>query len=86
MPNSTPKERRLRRILQAEANGQLPLPEFEMDPHRTLTDADVQAILAAFEKRLYINVGKGFLNGLWKAVVAVILGVYAIGAMKGWWK
>jgi len=53
---------------------------------RTLTDADVEAILNAFEKKLYLNIGKGFLNGLWKALVTMALGVYALGAVKGWWK
>lgn len=46
-----------------------------MDEKRNLTEADVDAILEAFEARFYSNIGKG----LWKLVLhGVILALLAI--------
>lgn len=65
-----------------ELNGDV-MPEDNM---RTLTDADVEAILAAFEKRFYLNLGKGVWSHLWKIIMAGAFGLAGYGALKGWWK
>ena len=58
-----------------------PRRDFVMMPQRNLTEADVDAILNAFEKRFYTNLGKGVWELAWKAIVIVIA---AIAGYKLW--
>jgi hypothetical protein len=48
--------------------------------NRNLTEQDVEAILDAFEKRFYLNLGKGFWSVAWKAIVVILMGIAAYGA------
>ena len=54
---------------------------------RTLTDADVTAIVSAFEKRMtekfYRDLGKGLIGLVWKGLLAAMLFVAAYGAYRG---
>lgn len=54
---------------------------------RTLTDADVEAIVAKGEQvilaRFYNNLGKGLWSLFWKAALVAIIGIAAYGATKG---
>lgn len=54
---------------------------------RTLTDADVQAIVAAFEARMtekfYRDLGKGLLGLVWKGLLGALLFIAAYGAYRG---
>jgi hypothetical protein len=54
---------------------------------RTLTDADVQAIVSAFEARMtekfYRDLGKGMLGLVWKGLLGAMLFVAAYGAYRG---
>jgi hypothetical protein len=52
-----------------------------MNAERNLTDDDVEAIVDAFEKRFYLNLGKGFWSYVWKAIVLVLIGVAGYGAL-----
>lgn len=55
--------------------------------NRTLTDADIAAIVAqaeaAFVARFYSDLGKGVWGILWKALVMAALGIAAYGGFKG---
>ena len=54
---------------------------------RSLTDADVEAIVAKGEEvllaRFYGNLGKGLWSLVWKAALLAIIAVAAYGATKG---
>jgi hypothetical protein len=54
---------------------------------RTLTDADVEAIVAKGEEvilgRFYKNLGKGLWSLFWKAALVAIVAIAAYGASKG---
>lgn len=54
---------------------------------RTLTDADIDAIVNKAEQvvlsRFYRNLGMGLWSMAWRAVVIAIIGVAAYGAMTG---
>lgn len=54
---------------------------------RTLTDADVAAIVAKGEEvilaRFYRNLGMGLWGVIWKAVVLGLIGLAAYGSMTG---
>lgn len=54
---------------------------------RTLTDADVQAIVSAFERRMtekfYRDLGKGLLGLAWKGLLGAMLFIAAYGAYRG---
>ena len=54
---------------------------------RTLTDADVQAIVSAFETRMtekfYRDLGKGLLGLVWKGLLGALLFIAAYGAYRG---
>lgn len=54
---------------------------------RVLTDADIAAIAAELEKRLtdnfYQDLGKGVWGLVKKALLAVLVGIAAYGAIKG---
>lgn len=54
---------------------------------RNLTDADVQAIVAAFEARMtekfYRDLGKGLLGLVWKGLLGAMIFVAAYGAYRG---
>jgi len=54
---------------------------------RTLTDADVQAIVSAFERRMtekfYRDLGKGLLGLVWKGLLGALLFIAAYGAYRG---
>lgn len=56
---------------------------------RLLSDADVEAIAAALEKRLtnkfYRDLGKGFWGLVWKALLGFLVFVAAQGAVNKWW-
>jgi hypothetical protein len=58
-----------------------------MPPHRTLTDADVEAIATALQKcikeEFYSDLGKGFWSILWKGIMAALIMVAAYGAGRG---
>lgn len=51
--------------------------------NRTLTDADVEAILEQAEKRFYSNLGKGVWGLVWKALILAAVAIAATGYMKG---
>ena len=59
----------------------------ESEPVRTLTDADVEAIATALERKIisnfYSDLGKGVWGIAWKILVGAILAVAAYGAVKG---
>lgn len=61
-------------------------PEDNLE-HRTLTDADAQAVAAALHQRIvkqfYLDLGKGVFSLIWKAVVAAFVLIAAYGAGKG---
>lgn len=54
---------------------------------RNLTDADVNAIVSAFETRMtekfYRDLGKGLIGLAWKGLLGVMLFVAAYGAYRG---
>lgn len=54
---------------------------------RTLTDADVQAIISAFEaqitEKFYRDLGKGLLGLVWKGLLGALLFIAAYGAYRG---
>jgi hypothetical protein len=58
-----------------------------MNDQRNLTDADVAALVDAFEVRMtdkfYRDLGKGFWGMVWKAVVLACIAMAAYGAWKG---
>ena len=58
-----------------------------MTDSRTLTDADVTALVDAFEQRMtekfYRDLGKGIWGLVWKALVLAALFVAGYGAWKG---
>lgn len=47
---------------------------------RSLTDADIEALLEAAEYRFYRNLGKGFWDVLWKAIIVLLVGLAAWGS------
>ncbi len=49
------------------------------DNKRTLTDADIQAVLNAAEQRFYLNLGKGFWRVVWGVILVFLIGVAAVG-------
>lgn len=57
------------------------------DGKRTLTDADIAAIVAqaesAFVARFYSDLGRGVWGILWKALLMAALGIAAYGGYKG---
>jgi hypothetical protein len=54
---------------------------------RTLSDADIEAMTTAFERRMeerfYNNLGKGLWGIIWKAVLVAAIAIAAYGAAKG---
>lgn len=50
---------------------------------RQLTDADIEAILTAAEKRFYLNLGRGIWSIVWKVALAILIAIAAYGQMKG---
>jgi hypothetical protein len=54
---------------------------------RTLTDADIEAIVNKAEQvilaRFYRNLGMGLWSMAWRAVVVAIVGIAAYGALSG---
>lgn len=54
---------------------------------RNLTDEDVQAIVAALsaqvKQEFYTDLGRGVWAIAWKAIVAVVVGIAAYGALQG---
>lgn len=59
----------------------------EEEDKRNLTDADIRALVDElenrFEKRFYLNLGKGIWSIAWKVVVAGVLILAAVGSFKG---
>ncbi|MDR7257767.1 hypothetical protein J2X47_001947 [Sphingomonas sp. BE270] len=57
-----------------------------MTGQRTLSDADVSAIVDGLEKRItekfYRDIGKGIWGLLWKAILSAALIIAAYGAMS----
>lgn len=51
-----------------------------MSTERNLTESDVDAILDAFEKRFYSNLGKGVWSAAWKVIVVGLIGLAAYGS------
>ena len=55
-------------------------------PNRTLTDADVKAIVDDLEKRMtdkfYRDLGRGFWGIVWKGIIGAAMFVAAYGAVK----
>lgn len=54
-----------------------------MEEGRSLTDKDVEAIVNAFEKRFYLNLGQGVWSYVWKVILLVCIGVAASNALHG---
>lgn len=54
---------------------------------RNLTDADVNAIVSAFETRMtekfYRDLGKGLIGLAWKGLLGAMLFIAAYGAYRG---
>lgn len=46
---------------------------------RNITDADAEAIVAAFKKQFYLEVGRGVWSIAWKVVLTVLIGIAAYG-------
>lgn len=57
------------------------------DENRTITDADVEAIVSSLEKRVtekfWRDLGEGTWGVIKKTVITIILGLVAYGAGKG---
>lgn len=55
---------------------------------RNLTDADVDAIVAALTSKVkqefYADLGRGVWGVAWKAIVGLLIGLAAYGSMKGY--
>lgn len=61
--------------------------EFHERRKRVLSDADVEALLDAVERRFHINVGRGIFAFAWKAIVIILLVLASYGAgLKGLFK
>lgn len=62
----------------------------ERRQHRTLSDADVDAIVEKIEEvavaRFYSNLGRGAWGVIRKLLVMALLGLAAYGAATGKWK
>ncbi len=58
-----------------------------MPPQRTLTDADVEAIISGLCTRVktefYQDLGKGLWGFVWKCVIASMIGIAAYSGLKG---
>jgi len=58
-----------------------------MEQQRTLSDADVEAIVSCLEVRItqkfYLNVGKGIFHIIWKYALIAALSIAAYGSFKG---
>lgn len=50
-----------------------------MQEGRTLSDADVDALLDAAEKRFYTNLGKGLAKAVWGVIITALIAIAAIG-------
>ena len=50
---------------------------------RTLTDADVNAIIDQAFQRLRLSVGDGVISLAWKAVILGLIGLIVYGIKKG---
>ena len=46
---------------------------------RNFTDADIEAMIDMFWKKVQEEVGKGILKGLWSALIGVVIGACALG-------
>ena len=59
----------------------------DQDGGRKLTDEDVKAVVEALENRIvarfYTDLGKGVWAVVWKALIVVLIGLAAAGAVKG---
>lgn len=55
----------------------------DSNEHRTLTDADIDAILEAAERKFYTNLGKGFWKVIWGVILLGLVGVAAVGYHRG---
>ncbi|MFZ3001587.1 MAG: hypothetical protein WA071_14770 [Undibacterium umbellatum] len=59
----------------------------DQDGGRKLTDEDVKAVVEALENRIvarfYTDLGKGVWSVVWKALIVVLIGLAAAGAVKG---
>lgn len=51
-----------------------------MDPNRTLTDADIEALIKAVEEKFYGNLGKGLWSIFWKFAIAAMIAIAAYGS------
>jgi hypothetical protein len=49
------------------------------DTPRTLSDADIDAILDRAEKRFYLNLGKGLWKAVWAVVLVALISIAAVG-------
>lgn len=60
----------------------------EDEDKRILTDGDVKALVdeleRRFERRFYLNLGKGVWGVTWRIIVFVVLMIAAYGSYKGW--
>ncbi|WP_434627681.1 hypothetical protein [Chromobacterium sp. CV08] len=54
-----------------------------LQQERTLTDADVDAVIDRMFQRLRLNVGDGVLSLAWKALLLGIVGLAYYGLKKG---
>lgn len=52
-----------------------------MDDKRNLTEADVEAILEAFEARFYSNLGKGLWKLVWQGGILIMLAIAGYGVL-----
>ncbi|MFC5498127.1 hypothetical protein ACFPOE_11325 [Caenimonas terrae] len=63
------------------------MPRREDDAERTLTDADVNAIVERFQeavtKRFYTDIGRGVIASCKRALIIVLIGFAAYGSWKG---
>lgn len=49
-------------------------------------DAIVDRLCEKFEKKLYVNLGKGVLGIFWKALIVVLIAIAGYGAGIHWFK
>lgn len=52
-------------------------------PPRTLTDADIDAIVDAMRNKFYRELGKGVWSHLWKLIVTGLIGLLIYGHYRG---
>lgn len=60
----------------------------ENEDKRTLSDGDVKALVdeleRRFERRFYLNLGRGVWGIAWRVIIVIVIMIAAYGSYKGW--